>query len=169
VAWSENLLWRLSAQHWWCHDGIHTCEILTTTPETTSLSQDLLSLLQRCTLAHKNANHQRAVQSLFEEEMAGVDGLDLIKNGKGFELFQLRVKTGFSCGLGSEVMSYLWNYTHTIQASNESVGSFSRCLSQLYSQVQLTENCELGELTQKLVFVFGLEKGSYHEVLAPFT
>jgi hypothetical protein len=167
VAWSENLLWRLSGQHW-CHDGVHACEILTTTPETTSLSQDLLSLLQRSTLAHKNANHQRAVQSLLEEEMAGVDGLNLIKNGKGFELFQLRVKTGFSRGLGYEVMSYLWNYIHAVQATNESVGSFSRRLSQLYRQVQLTENCELGGLTQKLVFVFGLEKGAYHEVLAPF-
>jgi hypothetical protein len=94
--------------------------------------------------------------------------LALIKEGKGFELFQLRIRTGYSQGLGSETMSYLWDFMHTVQHSEETVDSFATRLELLYKQVMLAEGCEMGDLTKKSIFVFGLAKGAYSEVLSPF-
>jgi hypothetical protein len=99
--WVNNLPWQLSGQHW-CHNDVHACDLLTTTPETISLSSDLLTVIMRSATAHKVGTVQRAAQSLLQEEVQGINGLALIKAGKGFELYQSRFKTGFSQGLGRD-------------------------------------------------------------------
>jgi hypothetical protein len=45
---------------------------------------------------------QRAVQSLLQEEVLGINGLDLIKAGKVLEPFHSQVKISFSRSLGTE-------------------------------------------------------------------
>jgi hypothetical protein len=133
------------------------------------LSQDLLTVIQRAATVHKSAATQRGVHSLLKEEIGSVNGLALIKEGKGFELFQLRIRTGYSRGLGSETMSYLWDFMHAVQHAEETVDSFAARLKLLYKQVMLAEGCEMGDLTKKSIFVFGLAKGAYSEVVSPFT
>jgi hypothetical protein len=168
IAWGEMLPWFLSGQ-FWCHDGVHACDIPVTTDENKMLSQDLLAVIQRAATVHKNPATQRGVQSLLKEEKGSVNGLDLIKEGRGFELFQLRIRTGYSWGLGSETMPYLWDFMHAVQQSEETVDSFATRPDLLYKQVMLAEGCEMGDLTKKSIFVFGLAKGAYSEVLTPFT
>jgi hypothetical protein len=133
------------------------------------LSQDLLAVIQRAATVHKNPATQHGVQSLLKEEIGTVNGLDLIKEGRGFELFQLRIHTGYSRGLGYETMSYLWDFMHAVQQSEETIDSFATRLDLLYKQVMLAEGCEMGDLTKKSIFVFGLAKGAYSELLTPFT
>jgi hypothetical protein len=167
IGWGEMLPWLLSGQFWY-HNGVHACNIPVTTDENRMLSQDLLTVIQRAATVHKSAATQRGVQSLLKEEISSVNGLALIKEGKGFELFQLRIRTGYSRGLGSETMSYLWDFMHAVQHSEETVDSFATRLELLYKQVMLAEGCEMGDLTKKSIFVFGLAKGAYSEVLSPF-
>jgi hypothetical protein len=168
IAWGEMLPWLLSGQ-FWCHEGVHACDIPVTTEDNKMLSQDLLTVIQRAATVHKTSATQRGVQSLLKEEIGEVNGLELIKEGRGFELFQLRIRTGYSRGLGSETMSYLWDFMHAVQQSEETIDSFATRLHLLYKQVMLAEGCEMGSLTKKSIFVFGLAKGAYNEVLAPFT
>jgi hypothetical protein len=104
--WVQNLPWLLSGQHW-CHDDTHACDLLETTADNISLSRDFLTVLMRSATAHKVGTVQRGVHSLLQEEVQGINGLDLIKSGRGFELFQTRVKTGFSRGLGTETYEAL--------------------------------------------------------------
>jgi hypothetical protein len=86
----------------------------------------------RSATAHKGGIVQRTTQSLLQEEVLGINDLDLIKAGKGFELFQSRVKTGFSRCLGTETYEALWEYVHSIQHSGETVGAYFERLKQLY-------------------------------------
>jgi hypothetical protein len=165
--WVQNLPWQLSRQHW-CHDQVHAFDILVTTPDTVSLSKDFLTVLMRSATAHKNLAVQRAAQSLLQEEVLGINGLTLIKRGKGFELFQTRVKTGFSRGLGTETYEALWEYVHSVQQNNETAGAYFERLKQLYGQVQLTKGCELGDISWKTLALKGLENGAYHEILGPW-
>jgi hypothetical protein len=124
IGWGEMLPWLLSGQ-FWCHDGVHACDIPVTTDDNRMLSQDLLMVIQRAATVHKSAATQRGVQSLLKEEIGSVNGLALIKEGKGFEVFQLRIRTGYSRGLGSETMSYLRDFMHAVQHSEETVDSFA--------------------------------------------
>jgi hypothetical protein len=117
---------------------------------------------------HKEATVQRAPQSLLQEEFQGVKGLDLIKSGKGFELFQTRIKTGFTRGLGTETYEALWEYVHLVQQDSETVGAYFERLKQLYGQVQLTKGCEFGIMSRKTLALKGLENRSYHECLGPW-
>jgi hypothetical protein len=162
--WVRNLPWQLSGQHW-CHEDIHACDLLETCPETISLSQDFLTVIMRSASTHKEATVQRATQSLLQEEFQGVKGLDLIKSGKGFELFQTRVKTGFTRGLGTETYEALWDYVHSVQQDSETVGAYFERLKQLYGQVQLTKGCEFGIMSRMTLALKGLENGAYHECL----
>jgi hypothetical protein len=145
------------------------CDIAVTTEDNKMLSQDLLTVIQRAATVHKNSATQRDVQSLLKEEIGDVNGLDLIKEGRGFELFQLRIRRGYSRGLGSETMSYPWDFMHAVQLLEETVDSFATRLDLLYKQVMLAEGCEMGDPTKKSFFVFGLTKGAYSEVPPPFT
>jgi hypothetical protein len=167
IGWGEMLPWLLSGQ-FWCHDGVHACDIPVTIDDNRMLSQDLLTVIQRAATVHKSGATQRGVQSLLKEEIGSVNSLALINEGKGFELFQLRIRTGYSSGLGSETMSYLWDFMHEVQHSEETVDSFATQLELLYKQAMLAEGCEMGDLTKKSIFVFGLAKGAYSEVLSPF-
>jgi hypothetical protein len=122
----------------------------------------------RSATAHKASTVQRAAQSALQEKICGINGFDLIKAGRGFELYQGRVKTGFSRGLGTETYEALWEYVQTVQQNGETVGAYFERLSQLYGQVQLTKGCEFGEITHKTLALKGLENGAYYEVLAPW-
>jgi hypothetical protein len=93
--WVDNLAWLLLSGKHWCHDGIHACEILVTISANKTLSMDLLTLLKKCATSHKTQNTIDAAQSLLSEEVQGVNGMELIKKGLGFELCQKRVKTAF--------------------------------------------------------------------------
>jgi hypothetical protein len=68
----------------------------------------------RSATAHKVGTVQRAAQSLLQEEVQDINGLALIKAGKGFKLYQSRVKTDFSRGLGTETYEALWEYIHSV-------------------------------------------------------
>jgi hypothetical protein len=139
-----------------------------TTPDTISLSRDLLTILCCSATAHKVGTVQRTARSLLQEEVKGVNGIDLIKSGKGFKLFQSRINAGFSQGLGTETYEALWEYVHSVQHNIETVGAYFERLKQLYGQVQLTKGCELGLMSRKTLALKGLENGSYHEVLGPW-
>jgi hypothetical protein len=165
--WVQNLPCLLSGQHWCC-DQIHACDLTETTPEMISLSHNFLTVIMRSATAHKVGTVQRAAQSLLQEEVLGINGLDLIKAGKGFELFHSRVKTGFSRGLGTETYEALWEFVHSMQHSGETVGAYFERLKQLYGQVQLTKGCEFGEMSRKTLALKGLENGAYHECLPPW-
>jgi hypothetical protein len=165
--WVNNLPWQLSSQHW-CHNDVHTCDLLTRTPETISLSSNLLTVIMRSATAHKVGTVQRAAQSLLQEEVQGINGLGLIKAGKGFELFQSRVKTGFSRGLGTATYEALWEYVHSVQQNVKTFGAYFERLKQLYGQVQLTPGCEFGSMSRKTLALKGLENGAYHDVLGPW-
>jgi hypothetical protein len=165
--WVQNLPWQLYGQHW-CHEDVHACDLLATTADTISLSRDLLTVIMRSATAHKVGTVQRAAQSMLQDEVQGVNGLDLIKSGKGFELFQSRVRTGFSRGPVTETYEALWEYVHAVQQNVETVGAFFERLKQLYAQVQLTKGCKFGEISRKTLALKGMENGAYHDVLAPW-
>jgi hypothetical protein len=84
--WVQNLPWQLSGQHW-CHEDIHACDLLETTTDTISLSRDLLTVIMRSATAHKVGTVQRAAQSLLQDEVQGINGLDLIKPERGSNSF----------------------------------------------------------------------------------
>jgi hypothetical protein len=77
IGWGEMLPWLLSGK-FWCHDGVHACNIPVTTDDNHMLSQDLLTVIQRAATVHKSAATQRGVQSLLKEEISSVNGLALI-------------------------------------------------------------------------------------------
>jgi hypothetical protein len=163
----DNLAWLLSGEHW-CHDGTHACEILVTTNANKTLSMDLLTLLKKCATSHKTQSTIDAAQSFLSEEIQGVNDMELIKKGLGFELFQKRVKTAFCRGLGSETVDAMWTYVHATQKSGETVGAFFKRVSQQYALVQLTDGCDFGDVTRKTLALQGLKHGSYQEVLGPW-
>jgi hypothetical protein len=143
-------------------------DITETTTDNQGLSHDFLVAIKRSAMAHTSAEHQQAAMSLLQEDLMGIDGNDLIKNGKGFELYQTRVKTGFTRGLGTETITNLRAFIHAVQQNHETVGAFFKHLQQLYEQVQITKGCEIGNLTRNAFALEGLTNGAYHEVLAPF-
>jgi hypothetical protein len=163
--WVLNLNWVLSGDSWCDANGIHATDILVTTPTTKSLSKDLLSALTTAATKHSSANHQRAARALLEDAVGEADGNLLIKKGKGFELFQLRIKTGFNRGLGTEAITHLNEYIAAIHASSESIGAYFKRKAQLYTQICLTEGCELGPTARTVFLLDGLQRGAYQEVL----
>jgi hypothetical protein len=165
--WVINLKWSLAGDCW-CHNGIHATDLTDTTPATKILSHDLLAVLMKAVSAHTNSSYQRNARSLLQDHINGVDGTELISQGKGFEMFQLRIKSGFSRGLGTEAISHLTEYVSATQASLESIGSFFDQMQQLYNQVQLTQGCSIGDIAQKSFILEGLRRGAYHEVLGPW-
>jgi hypothetical protein len=166
-AWNDNLTWILSGHHW-CHQDVHACDILETTDDNKVLSYDFLVALKRAATNHTSTSEQRAAMSLLQDELLGVNVNELIKNGKGFELYQSRVKTGFSQGLGTETILNLRTFIQASQNNHETVGAFFKRLQQLYKQVQTTKGCEIGDITRKAFALEGLANGAYHKILAPF-
>jgi hypothetical protein len=57
IGWGEMLPWLLSGQ-FWCHEGVHACDIPVTTADNRTLSQDLLTVIQRAATVHKTAATQ---------------------------------------------------------------------------------------------------------------
>jgi hypothetical protein len=88
----------------WCHDGVHATDIVTTTPSNKSLSNNLLSVLKKAVTEYTSSSHQRNAQSLLRDNVNGINGVTLIAQGKGFEMYQIRIKSGFSHGLGTEAI-----------------------------------------------------------------
>jgi hypothetical protein len=116
--WVLNLNWVLSGDVWCDAHGTHATDLLVTTTPTKSLSKDLLSILTTAATKHSSGTHHRSARALLEDTIGDVDGNLLIKQGKGFEMFQLRIKTGFSRGLGTEAITHLKEYiaaTHLTQ------------------------------------------------------
>ena len=150
----------------WCHGTTHVCHLLETTPETESLSLDLLTVLQRSVQAHTDPVKRRNARELLVDNVNGVDGAQLVEQGKGIELYQQRVKDGFFRGLGSEAIDALEAYVNAAQLSLESVGAFLTRHKLLYLQVTRTEGCTLGETAQKAFALYGLRRGAYQDVLA---
>jgi hypothetical protein len=62
----------------------------------------------------------------------------------------------------------LWNYVHSLQLSNETVGAFFKRIQQQYNVVQLTDRCDFGDVTRKTLALQGLKQGAYQEVLSPW-
>jgi hypothetical protein len=84
--WVLNLKWSL-AGNCWCHNGVHATDIVTTTPGTKSLSNDLLSVLKKSVTEHASSSHQRNAWSLLQDNINGIDRMALILQGKGFEMY----------------------------------------------------------------------------------
>jgi hypothetical protein len=118
--------------------------------------------------AHASTSHQSNAHSLLQDNINGVDGMSLLANGRGFEMYTLRIKSGFARGLGTEAISDLTEYTSATQLNQESIGSFFDRMEQLYAQVQLTKGCSIGPTAQKSFTLEGLRQGAYHVVLAPW-
>lgn len=76
--------------------------------DTKSLSIiDLLMALMTAATKHSSTIHHRSAHALLEDTVGDTKGNLLIKQGKGFELFQLRIKTGFTRGLGTAAITHL--------------------------------------------------------------
>jgi hypothetical protein len=165
--WVLNLKWSLAGDCW-CHNRTHATDIVTTTAHNKSLSNDLLSVFKKAVTEHTSTSHQRNARSLLQDNINGVDGSMLITQGKDFEMYQLRIKSGFSRGLGTEAISHLTEYVTAIHQSQESIGSFFDRMHKLYNQVQLTKGCSIGTTAHKSFTLEGLRQGAYHEVLGPW-
>jgi hypothetical protein len=165
--WVLTLKWSLAGDCW-CHDGKHATDILVTTPNTQSLSNDLMSVLKKAVTGHTSTSHQRNARSLLQDHINGVDGMALIAQGKGFEMYHLRIKSGFSRGLGTEAITHLTEYVSATQNSLESIGAFFDRMTQLYEQVQLTKGCSIGSTAQKSFTLEGLRRGAYSDILGPW-
>jgi hypothetical protein len=142
-------------------------DVSSMTPVTKSLSNDLLSVFKKAVTEHTSSSHQRNARSLLQDNINGVNGSNLITQGRGFEMFHMRIKLGFSRGLGTEAISNLTEYVNAVQQNQESIGAFFDCMNQLYSQVQLTKGCHIGETAQRSFTLKGLRRGTYHEALGP--
>jgi hypothetical protein len=162
--WVLTLKWSLAGDCW-CHDGTHATDITVTTPSTKSLSNDLMSVLKKAVTEHTTTANLRNARSLLQDNINGVDGTALISQGKGFEMYHLRIKSGFSRGLGTEAITHLTEYVSATQNSLESIGSFFDRMTQLYDQVQQTKGCSIGETAQKSFLLEGLRRGAYSSVL----
>jgi hypothetical protein len=159
--WEVNLKWSLTGDCW-CHDGTHATNIPL---KTKSLSNDLLSVCEKAVTEHTSTSHQHNAHSLFQDHINGVNGIDLITQSKGFEMYQCQIKSGFSPGLGTEAISSLTEYVSVIHQNLESIGTFFDRKLQLYEQVQVTKSCNIGPTAQKSFTLEGLWQGAYHKVL----
>jgi hypothetical protein len=166
--WVLNLNWVLSGDVWCDAHGTHATDLLETTASTKSLSKDLLSVLTTAATKHSSSTHHRSARALLEDTIGEVDGNLLIKQGKGFEMFQLRIKTGFSRGLGTEAITHLKEYIAASHLSLESIGAYFKRKGQLYSQICLTKGCELGPTAGTAFLLDGLQRGTYQDVLKPW-
>jgi hypothetical protein len=115
-----------------------------------------------------STSHARNARSLLQDNINGVNGTELIQSGKGFEMYHLRIKSGFSRGLGTEAITHLTEYVTAVQQSQESIRAYFDRMCQLYEQVQLTKGCNIGETAQKSFTLEGLRRGAYHKVLGPW-
>ena len=118
-----SLKWRLTS-HSWSYKVTHVMDLTETMPETILLSQDFLDIIQASAEAHRSSVNRMNARNLLEDEFDGVDGMALIEQGKGIELYQQRIKHAFYRGLGSEIVEVLQSYTNTVQKSYESVVSY---------------------------------------------
>jgi hypothetical protein len=129
--WVLSLKWSL-AGNCFCHNGIHATGIKFTTESMKSLSNDLLSVLKKAVTEHSSTSNQRNAHSLLQDNINRVNGIALISQGKGFEMYHLQeIKSRFSCGLRTEAISHLTEYFLAVQQSQEFVGSFFGRMHQL--------------------------------------
>ena len=164
--WVLNLNWVLSGDAWCDASENHATDIEVTTEETKSLSKDLLSALTTAaSTKHSSSTHHRSARALLKDMGGTVDGHALIKKGRGFEMFQLRIQTGFNRGLGTEAITHLKDYISASQLSLESIGAYFKRKHQLYTQVCLTDGCALGAIARAAFLLEGLQKGAYSDVL----
>jgi hypothetical protein len=166
--WVLNLNWVLSGDVWCDAHGTHATDILETTPTTKSLSKDLLSVLTTAATKHTSSMQHHSARALLEDTMGDVDGNLLVKQGKCFEMFQLRIKTGFSRGLGTEAITHLKEYIAAMHLSLEPIGAYVKRKGQLYTQICLTKGCELGSTARTAFLLDGLQRGAYQDVLKPW-
>jgi hypothetical protein len=136
-----------------------------TTPSIKSLSNDLMSVLKKAVTKHTTIANLPNTCSLLQDNINGVDGMALIPKGKGFKMYHLCIKSGFSRGLGTKVIIHLTEYVSATHNSLESIGSFFDGMTQLYDQVQQTKGCSIGETAQKSSILEGLCPGAYSNIL----
>jgi hypothetical protein len=94
--WVLSLKWSLTSDCW-CHDGVHTTDLTITTPGRKLLSNDLLAVLKKAVTTHTSTSHQRNAHSLLQDNINGVDGMELI----AVRNVSPPIKSGFSRGLGT--------------------------------------------------------------------
>jgi hypothetical protein len=162
--WVLTLKWSLAGDCC-CHDGTHATDISVTTPSTKSLSHGLMSVLKKAVTEHTTTANLRNARSLLQDNINGVGGTALISQGKGFEMYHLGIKSGFSRGLGTEAITHLTEYVSATQNSLEYIGSFFDRMTQLYDQIQQTKGCSIGETAQKSFLLEALRRGAYSSVL----
>jgi hypothetical protein len=83
-------------------------------------------------------------------------------------MFQLRIKTGFNLGLGTETITHLKEYIAATHLSLKSIGTYFKHKGQLYAQICLTKGCELGTTTRTAFLFDSLQRGAYSDVLKPW-
>lgn len=159
--WVLNLNWVLSGDSWCDMSGTHA----TDTPATPSLSKDLLTVLTAAATKHLSSAHMRSARSLLEDMIGEADGNNLINRGNGFEMYQLRIKTGFMRGLGTEAIAHLKEHIAALHMSVESIGAFFKRKDHLCAQICLAKGCELGPAARAAFLLNGLQHGACHEVL----
>jgi hypothetical protein len=93
--WVLNLKWSLAGDCW-CHEGIHATNIMSTSPSMKSISNDLLSAFKKAVTKHTSSSQQGTARSLLQDRINGVDGMALITQGRGFKMFQQRIKSAQS-------------------------------------------------------------------------
>ena len=146
----------------------HVTDLEETTPATRQLSQDFLDVLKQAVSSHTGTIQRQNARNLLEDDVDGVNGKALIRQGLGIELYQQRVKRAFYSGLGLETIEALEAFTSSVQQSGESVGAFFTRQDTLYEQVQRMDGCDIGPTARKAFALHGLQKGAYHEVLEPW-
>ena len=98
-------MWTLRGRYWYGPDSSGNMARVTamtvTTPENARLSDDFLSLMLMCASKHKTSTTNDAVRGLImdnirsSDDSVNYDSLSLVQSGKGIEVFQQCITTGF--------------------------------------------------------------------------
>jgi hypothetical protein len=177
--WVLNLKWSLLG-NCWSHDGIHATNLTTTTAGNKLLSNNLLTVFKKSVMEHFSTSHQCNDQSLLQDNINDVDGMSLITQGKGFEMYQLCIVTHgnqedriweksnkvapVKCGESSRIMTSM-----AVQSGrHEKQGDCKNAFCQSYLPKDGTiilgppRECKPGDLRVLNKTLYGLCESPYH-------
>ena len=70
------------------------------------------------------------------DDLSTYDGMSLAQAGKGIEVYQQRILTGYRRGLGSELSNEMDQYFNAKQRDRENLAAFSRRMDEFRKQAR---------------------------------
>ena len=180
-SWGAALVWTLRGRYWYGKDSTgsmtHVTSLTATTSENSRLSDDFLSLILMCASKHKTPSMSEAVRGLLmdtiqsDDEGHSYDGMSLVQGGKGIEIFQQRILTGYQRGLGSELSNEMDRYFNARQRDRENLAAFNRRMTELRTQAKasaLSTGKDYEEAVHTHLLLHAMKTGAYKRVLEPW-